>query len=88
MAVVTGYTRGMKTAISLPDKLFEQVDAYAQRTGRSRSQLVREALVEFLLRRDDDAVTRAMDDALADIDQSADRWAQEAGRQALERTEW
>jgi len=34
----------MKTAISLPDKLFESADALARRLGLSRSQLVATAL--------------------------------------------
>lgn len=60
----------------------------ARRTGKSRSQLYQEALFEYLLRRDPGAVTRAMDEALADIDPQPDPWLVEAGRKALERNEW
>ena len=38
----------MKTAISLPDELFESADAFAQRLGISRSQLFATALAEYL----------------------------------------
>ncbi len=78
----------MKTAISLPDELFIQADELARRTGKSRSQVFREALYEYLLRRDPRAVTRAMDEAIAQIDGTPDPWVEEAGRQALERSEW
>ncbi|MBA2426416.1 MAG: hypothetical protein H0V60_04945 [Actinobacteria bacterium] len=45
-------------------------------------------MVEYLLRRDPQAVTGAMDEALAGIDTQADRWVAEAGRRVLERSEW
>ncbi len=60
----------------------------AQKTGKSRSQLYQEALFEYLLRRDPEAVTQAMDETLADIDPQPDSWLTEAGRQTLERSEW
>lgn len=60
----------------------------ARKTGKSRSQLYQEALSEYLLRRDPEALTEAMDGALADIDPGPDPWLIEAGRQALKRSEW
>lgn len=77
----------MKTAISVPDELFNQAEKLARKTGKSRSQIYQEALAEYLLRRDPEAVTEAMDQALAEIDQ-ADPWLSRAGRRALERAEW
>lgn len=78
----------MKTAISVPDELFYQAERLARKTGKSRSQLYQEALTEYLLRRDLGTVTEGMDRALADIDQVSDPWLSQAGRQALERSEW
>jgi antitoxin MazE6 len=78
----------MKTAISIPDELFRRADALARRLGKSRSQVYQEAIAEFLLRRDREAVTAAMDDALADVDPQLDPWIAEAGRRTLERSEW
>lgn len=60
----------------------------ARKTGKSRSQLYQEALSEYLLRRDPAAVTRAMDEALAQIDPQPDPWLIEAGRHTLQRREW
>jgi antitoxin MazE6 len=51
----------MKTAISLPDKLFESTDALARRLGVSRSQLVATALAEFLAKHRGRDVTRRLD---------------------------
>lgn len=78
----------MKTAISIPDDLFGRAEELARKSGKSRSQLYQEALSEYLLRRDPRAVTAAMDEALAEIDPAPDEWLAEAGRQALERSEW
>ena len=78
----------MKTAVSIPDELFGRAEELAQKTGKSRSQVYQEALLEYLLRRDPEAVTQAMDESLADIDPKPDPWLTEAGRKALERNEW
>jgi metal-responsive CopG/Arc/MetJ family transcriptional regulator len=78
----------METAISIPDELFSKIEELARTTGKSRSQLLREALNEYLLRRDPEEITRSMDEALADIEDQNDRWLGEAGRYALERSEW
>ena len=51
----------MKTAISLPDKLFQEADAFASRTGMSRSELYATAVAEYLARRSDAVVTARLD---------------------------
>ena len=51
----------MKTAISLPDDLFHAADRVAARLGLSRSELFRRALVSYLERHDERAVTEALD---------------------------
>lgn len=78
----------MKTAVSIPDELFAEAEEFARQFGKSRSQVYREALSEYLLRRDPQAVTRAMNEALSEIDSAPDPWLAEAGRRALERSEW
>jgi len=78
----------MKTAISLPDDIFQAADREAQRRGTSRSQLVAEALTEYLLRHAPDEVTEALNKALADLDDGKDPFVQRAAGKTLERTEW
>jgi metal-responsive CopG/Arc/MetJ family transcriptional regulator len=51
----------MKTAISLPDELFESADALAQRLGVSRSELYATAVAEFLAKHQDTKVTERLD---------------------------
>ena len=78
----------MKTAVSIPDDLFRRADEFASRAGKSRSQIYREALSDYLARRDPDAVTRALDELADDL--AADRvgFVSEAARRTLERSEW
>jgi predicted DNA-binding protein len=78
----------MKTAVSIPDELFRRADLFARRLGKSRSQLYQEALAEYLLRRDVNAVTKAMDDVVDSVEPAPDVWVREAGKQVLERSEW
>ncbi|MEL6470522.1 MAG: hypothetical protein AAFQ74_12405 [Cyanobacteria bacterium J06623_4] len=46
----------MKTAISLPDPVFEQADALAQQLGMSRSELYTRALQAYLKRYNRDQI--------------------------------
>src|SRR4051812_18924866 len=55
-----GHTVGMKTAVSLPDRVYREAEGYARRTRKSRSQLYAEALAEYLARHAPDEVTEAM----------------------------
>lgn len=47
----------MKTAISLPDRLYKQAEKTAKSLGIPRSQLVAKALQEFISRHTQDSVT-------------------------------
>jgi predicted transcriptional regulator len=79
----------MKTAVSVPDDLFAQVDRLARRSRRSRSEVYSAALREYLARHAPDEVTAGLDAALAELDQPApDAFVAEAARRALNATEW
>jgi predicted transcriptional regulator len=78
----------MKTAVSIPDDLFRRADELAQRLGKSRSQVYREALAEYVFRREPRSVTSALDELIDELGPEPDAWSAEAGRQALERSEW
>lgn len=43
----TGYTQGVKTAISVPDEDFERFERVASRNGMSRSEFYRRAAARF-----------------------------------------
>ena len=50
----------MKTAISLPDALFESAESLAHHLGMSRSQLFANAVAEFIARHDQTMVTERL----------------------------
>jgi predicted transcriptional regulator len=56
-----GQTRHMKTAISLPDDLFEAADELAERLGVSRSQHYARALSDFVANHGERNVTERLD---------------------------
>lgn len=78
----------MKTAISLPDEVFDAAEKQAKRTRKSRSQLYAEALTEYLARHAPDEVTEAMNGVMDRIGQPADEFVVTAARRILERSEW
>jgi predicted transcriptional regulator len=84
----TGYTLGMKTAVSIPDEVFEKADRLARRAKRSRSELFSAALAEYVARHAPDEVTDAMNRVCADVGDQHDLFVAAAGRRVLENTEW
>ncbi|HWO23943.1 MAG TPA: ribbon-helix-helix protein, CopG family [Kofleriaceae bacterium] len=78
----------MKTAVSIPDEIFEEVEQLARRTKRSRSEVYSCALAEYVARHAPDRVTEAMNRALTALEAPADSFASVAGRRTLARTEW
>jgi predicted transcriptional regulator len=79
----------MKTAISIPDDLFEAAERLARKLGKPRSVLYAEAVAEYLARRDAGAVTDAMNAVCQAVTGDEDgRFVAEAARRALECTEW
>jgi hypothetical protein len=55
----------MKTAISIPDEVFQAADRLARRLGISRSELYATAVAAFVARHDEGAVTRTLDEVYA-----------------------
>jgi predicted transcriptional regulator len=77
----------MKTAISVPDDLFDRADHLARSTRRSRSELYSAALREYLVRHAPDEVTAALDRVVAEAD-VPDGFTSAAARKTLTTTEW
>jgi len=78
----------MKTAISLSDELFAQADYLARQSNKSRSQIFRDALREYLFRHAPDKVTESMNSVVDTIDQPIDDFVKITARRTLERNEW
>ena len=78
----------MKTAVSIPNDIFEEAERLALRMNRSRSEVYSRALAEYVARHIPDRVTEAMDRAVAEIDEPPDPFLHEAARRVLERSDW
>lgn len=78
----------MKTAVSIPNELFEVAERLARRTRKSRSRLFSDALREYVARRSPDKITESMDHALAEIGEEKDPFIALASRRRLEQAEW
>ncbi len=78
----------MKTAVSIPDDVFEDAERLAGRLQTSRSQLYARALSEFVARHDDDHVTAAMNQVVEEVGETSEDFTRRAGQQTLRRVEW
>lgn len=88
--VIPCHTWLVKTAISVPDVVYERVERKAQQLGWSRSQFYASAAEQLLDRLDRESVAAAIDAALdlgAGSDESTDI-AVVAGRRTLGSTQW
>jgi hypothetical protein len=65
-----GYTLSMKTAISIPDKVFRSADSLAKRLGLSRSQLYSTAITEYLSKHQGKQVTDRLNAIYSEEDSS------------------
>jgi hypothetical protein len=65
-----GYTINMKTAISLPDSLYEAAEKTAQSMGLPRSQLFAKALEEFIQHHNSERITEKLNDVYSHFDNS------------------
>jgi metal-responsive CopG/Arc/MetJ family transcriptional regulator len=78
----------MKTAVSIPDDIFEEAERLAAELKTSRSQLFSRALREFVARHAADRVTAAMNRVVDEVGTDVDEFTRKASRRVLERTEW
>ena len=77
----------MKTAVSIPDDVFQKAERLARRAKRSRSDVFTAALREYVARHSPDEVTEALNRAYQHAGGSQ-RFISEAARRILERSEW
>jgi len=78
----------MKTAVSIPEKVFQQAERLARRLRKSRSEVYRLALADYLNRHDPDHVTEAMDRVCVQMGDQTDQFVSSASRRVLEHSEW
>lgn len=85
---VRGYTSGMKTAVSVPDDVFEKIERIARRSRRSRSEVFSAALREYAARHTPDEVTEAMNAVVDQLGAEMDPVVAEAAKRVLDNSEW
>jgi len=78
----------MKTAISLPDDLFDSADTLAKRLGVSRSELYATALAEFLAKHQHAKVTERLDRVYGQQASRLDGPVRRAQGRSLRSPEW
>ena len=84
----SGYTSGMKTAVSVPDDLFRLAEAAARRLRVSRSQLYATALSEFLDRQQNNAVTERLNEVYSRRPAKVDSALHRAQMRSLNKDSW
>ena len=78
----------MKTAISIPDKVYSEAERLSRRLKKSRSQIYTEAVTEYIARHDPEAVTEAMNRVCELVDTRPDSALAAAVARTLEAVEW
>lgn len=78
----------MKTAISLPDEIFEDAEQLARRLKMSRSALFAEAVAEYVARHEPEGITEDLNRVADALDTHLDAPAAAATRRVLRRSEW
>ena len=64
--VIIWYDRGMKTAISIPDDVFESADELAEQMGVTRSHLYATAVAEYVAKYRASDVTATLNEVYAE----------------------
>ena len=78
----------MKTAVSIPDDIFERAERLALRERRTRSDVYAAALDEYVARHSHDEVTDTMNRVCDEVGDDHDAFLDAAGHRVLDRTEW
>jgi metal-responsive CopG/Arc/MetJ family transcriptional regulator len=78
----------MKTAVSVPDEIFNDVERLARRARKSRSQVYSDALKEYVARHAPDEITEAMNRVCEQVKGEKDTFAASASSRVLEQAEW
>ena len=86
--VIPEYNTSMKTAISIPDDVFESADQLAERLGVSRSWLYSSAVAEYVAKHQNAKVTARLNAVYANQPSQLDPAVRNAQRRSARRAEW
>jgi len=78
----------MKTAISIPDDVFNAAERLARKLSVSRSELYTRAIRTFVEELSDEAVTQSLNAVYSEVDSTIDPALKRAQRRALGASPW
>ncbi len=78
----------MKTAVSIPNKLFDAADNYAKKHGFSRSHLYAKALATFLEQHPADYITDQLNKVYPEKSSQLDQVVFDMQMNSIEKEEW
>lgn len=78
----------MKTAVSVPDDVFEGAERLAKRERRSRSDVYSAALREYVAKHAPDEIAEALDRVLLEVGDGVDPFVDAAARHTLTHSDW
>ncbi len=78
----------MKTAISIPEKVFKSAEDLANQLGKSRSQLYTQAISSYVKRHSNDNVTKKLDEIYASENSSLDKSLRKLQSRYLTKEKW
>lgn len=78
----------MKTAISIPDKLFNAADLYAKNHGYSRSRLFAEAVAQYLGQHPSDRITQKLNEVYSTEPAELDQTIATMQSNSIEKEDW
>ena len=78
----------MKTAISIPDKVFRKADALAKSMEISRSELYTKALATFVAEHDNAGVTERLNEIYSDQESALDPLLEKMQAMSLPAERW
>ena len=70
----------MKTAVSVPDDVFDSAERLARREKRSRSEVYSAALREYVARHSPDEVTEALNLVVSEVGSATDPFVERTGK--------
>jgi metal-responsive CopG/Arc/MetJ family transcriptional regulator len=77
-----------QTLVQLTDELLAGLDQYAAASGRSRSELIREAIERYLGDALGSRIDRAVVEGYTKLPQESDPWAEAAARDSIASEPW
>jgi len=83
------YTSIVKTAVSIPDRIYEAAEQYARRRRIPRSRVYAEALARFMAEQESDQdLTAELNRVCQEVDTGLDEFGKAASRRGLARSDW